>query len=44
MEFGLLDDREDGEYSGVGFMVISSIFAMQYAFFFEMISFDNIYE
>ena len=29
MTFGLFDDREDGEYNGVGFAEMSSIFLIQ---------------
>ena len=44
MEVGLLDGGEDGKYSGVGFVDVSEISAMQGAFFFESESFDRIYD
>ena len=37
MKFGPFDGRDDGEYSGVGFVEISTIFAMQDSFFFGRI-------
>ena len=36
MEFNLLDGRDDGEDSGVGFMEISKIFVMNGAFLLEL--------
>ena len=45
MKFRLLEGGDYGEHNGVGFAVISIIFAMHVSFFFEMTSFyrDYIY-
>ncbi len=40
MEFDSIDGRDDDEYSGVGFVDIFKIFAVQGSFVFGMISFD----
>ena len=40
MESDLLDGREDGELSGVGFVGVSDILASQGALFVGIISFD----
>ena len=42
MKFDSLDGREEGEYIGIYFMEISKIFAVRDAFFFEMVSFDQV--
>ena len=41
MGFGLFDGADDGEHTGLGFVGIFSIFAMQDAFFFRMTSLDR---
>ena len=33
-EFGLFDDREDTEYNGIGYVVVSNIFVSQSVFCF----------
>ena len=40
IKFGSLDGVEDGEYNGVGFVVVSKIFTTQNIFFCGMTSFD----
>ena len=42
MTFGVLDSGEGGEYSGVGFVEMSEIFAMQDVFAFETESFPKL--
>ena len=43
MDLCALDDGNDGEDNGVGFVEISLILATQNAFFFRLESFDRIY-
>ena len=35
IKYSSLDDGEDGEHSGIDFVKISKIFAVNYTFFFE---------
>ena len=43
MEFGSIDGREDGEYSGIAFVEISEIFAMV-AIFSRTAPINRVYE
>ena len=43
MQFGLSDDRQDGEYSDVGLVEISEIFVMQGDFVYGVASLDRVY-
>ena len=43
MEFGAPDGGEDDEYSNIGFVEISKIYAMQGAFFSGTVSVDKVY-
>ncbi len=42
MEFGSLDDGEDGEHNDVGFVEISKILTLQNAFPYGAVSFDKV--
>ena len=42
MEFVLIDDRQNGEYSGIECVDITQIFAMQDAYFIGTASFDTV--
>ena len=41
MEFGWCDSSDNSERNGVGFMVLSELFATQNTFLFGMILFDK---
>ncbi len=43
MKFGLSDGRQDDVHTGIGFVEISKILAMQDAIFFEPEPFDKVY-
>ena len=43
MAFGSLDCGEDGEYSGVGSLEVSGMFATQDALFWKSLFMQNIY-
>ena len=42
MEFGSLDDRDDGAYTHVGFAEISKVFETQNEFFYRAAPFDRV--
>ena len=43
MKFGRIGGREDSENSGIGFVVVSYISAIQNIVFFQIISSDRVY-